>query len=114
MGISCPRLLLLLVIGSLLGASSAFADQPVWDPAGSAQGLAATAQNAAGNASAFTETTMATNCVTDATGPVAPTPPPDDPFYKPPAKIPAGAPGKVIRTRPTCIGEAHIPVPYRA
>jgi hypothetical protein len=114
MGISWRRLFLLLAIGSLTGASSAVADPPVWDPAGSAQGLAATAQNVAANAGAFTETTTATNCVTNASGPVSPTPPPDDPFYKPPAKIPAGAPGKVIRTRPTCIGDAHIPVPYRA
>jgi hypothetical protein len=54
------------------------------------------------------------SCVTGATGPVSPTPPPQDPFYTPPNPIPAGAPGTVIRSRPVCIGDLQVPVPYRA
>lgn len=98
----------------LAGAGSAAADPPVWDPVASAQGLAAAAQHAAADPGAFTDVMADTDCTTNASGPVSPTPPPDDPFYTPPASIPAGAPGTVIRIRPTCIGEARIPVPYRA
>jgi hypothetical protein len=57
---------------------------------------------------------MNPSCVTGAKGAVAPTPPPQDPFYTPPNPVPAGAPGTVIRSRPTCIGDLQIPVPYRA
>ena len=54
------------------------------------------------------------NCTTGATGAVSPTPPPSDPFYTPPSRIPAGRPGTVIRSRPVCIGDLHAPVPFRA
>jgi hypothetical protein len=55
-----------------------------------------------------------TGCVTGATGPISPTPPPQDPFYTPPAKLPKGEPGTVIRIRPTCIGDLQVPAPYKA
>jgi hypothetical protein len=45
---------------------------------------------------------------------VSPTPPPQDPFYTPPSSLPAGAPGTVIRSRPVCIGDLQVPVPYMA
>jgi hypothetical protein len=45
---------------------------------------------------------------------VSPTPPPQDPFYTPPSPLPAGRPGKVIRSRPVCIGDLQVPVPYKA
>src|SRR5947209_6022598 len=54
------------------------------------------------------------NCTTGATGAVSPTPPPSDPFYTPPSRIPAGRPGTVIRSRPVCIGDLEAPVPFRA
>jgi hypothetical protein len=53
-------------------------------------------------------------CVTGAKGEISPTPPPKDPFYTPPAKLPPGKPGTVIRLRPTCIGDLQVPVPYKA
>jgi hypothetical protein len=53
-------------------------------------------------------------CVTQASGVISPTPPPQDSFYTPPAKLPSGQPGTVIRSRPTCIGDLQVPVPYRA
>ena len=53
------------------------------------------------------------NCTTSAKA-VSPTPPPQDPFYTPPNRIPAGAPGTVIRSRPVCIGDLQVPVPYEA
>ena len=53
-------------------------------------------------------------CVTGASGPISPTPPPKDPFYAPPASLPNGKPGTVIRSRPTCIGDLQVPVPYKA
>jgi hypothetical protein len=53
-------------------------------------------------------------CTTGATGAVSPTPPPSDPFYTPPSKIPAGKPGTVIRSRPVCIGDLQAPVPFKA
>ena len=52
-------------------------------------------------------------CTTTAKA-VSPTPPPKDPFYTPPRPIPQGRPGTVIRSRPVCIGDAQVPVPYRA
>lgn len=54
------------------------------------------------------------SCTTGAKGAVSPTPPPQDPFYTPPNPIPHGRPGTVIRSRPVCIGDAQVPVPYRA
>jgi Secretory lipase len=57
---------------------------------------------------------MNPGCVTAAKGQIAPPPPPQDPFYTPPSPIPAGAPGTVIRSRPTCIGDLQVPVPYKA
>jgi hypothetical protein len=57
---------------------------------------------------------MNPGCVTAATGPISPTPPPKDTFYTPPAKLPKGEPGTVIRIRPTCIGDLQVPVPYKA
>ena len=58
-------------------------------------------------------TNMDLSCTTSAQE-VSPTPPPQDPFYTPPSPIPAGAPGKVIRSRPVCIGDLQVPVPYKA
>src|SRR5439155_19368163 len=55
-----------------------------------------------------------TDCTTKATGAISPTPPPSDPFYTPPATIPAGAPGTIIRSRQVCIGDLQAPVPFRA
>jgi hypothetical protein len=54
------------------------------------------------------------SCTTGATGAVSPIPPPQDPFYTPPSSIPAVAPGTVIRSRPVCIGDLQVPVPYKA
>jgi hypothetical protein len=107
--------LVLAVSAAACGAgTAAAADPPIWDPAGSAQGIAATAQGAASDPAALTATSTASDCTTQAKGAVSPTPPPDDPFYTPPAAIPDGAPGTVIRIRPMCIGDLQIPVPYRA
>jgi hypothetical protein len=57
---------------------------------------------------------MDVSCTTGASGAVSPTPPPKDPFYAPPSQIPHGRPGTVIRSRPVCIGDLQVPVPYRA
>ena len=53
------------------------------------------------------------SCTTSAHA-VSPTPPPQDQFYTPPARLPRGRPGTVIRARPICIGDLQVPVPYRA
>ena len=99
----------------LTGAgASAAEDAPIWDPAGSAQGVAETAQETVAHPGALAETTTETGCVTDAPGPMTRLAPPDDPFYTPPKRIPDDAPGTVIRIRPTCVGLQGYPVPYRA
>src|SRR3954451_24867039 len=101
-----------VAFGGLM-AGTAAADPPVWDPGSSAQGLAATAQEAAANPTAPTTTSTQEGC-TEADGPMALPAPPSDPFYKPPHPIPHGAPGTVIRIRPTCVGIENHKVPYRA
>jgi hypothetical protein len=73
--------------------------------------LAALAAAPAAQAVIKTNTDLA--CTTAAQA-VSPTPPPQDPFYTPPSALPSGAPGTVIRSRPTCIGDLQVPVPYKA
>jgi hypothetical protein len=67
----------------------------------------------AAQAQAALRTNMDLSCTTAAKA-VSPTPPPQDPFYTPPSPLPAGRPGKVIRSRPVCIGDLQVPVPYKA
>ena len=62
-------------------------------------------------------TSTEANCTTGASGPLAPTPPPEDPFYTPPSSLPKGKkgkPGTVIRSRPVCVADLEIPMPYAA
>ena len=65
------------------------------------------------NAASRTSTNMDLSC-TESARAVSPTPPPQDPFYAPPGTLPAGRPGTVIRSRPVCIGDVQVPVPYKA
>jgi hypothetical protein len=79
-------------------------------------GLLVTGLLAAGvapTAAAALRANMDLNCTTSAKV-VSPTPPPQDSFYTPPSPLPAGRPGKVIRSRPVCIGDLQVPVPYKA
>ena len=96
----------------VMGAASASAEPEVWDPVGSAEGVAATVQEAAENPGALAETTTEADCMED--GSMSRPTPPNDPFYTPPKHIPAGAPGTVIRIRPECVGLQGRPLPYRA
>jgi hypothetical protein len=64
-------------------------------------------------AGAAGRTNLDLNCTTGAKT-ISPTPPPQDPFYTPPSALPPGKPGKVIRSRPVCIGDVQAPVPYKA
>jgi Secretory lipase len=64
-------------------------------------------------AAATAEPNLNLSCTSSAKA-VSPTPPPEDPFYTPPNALPSGRPGKVIRSRPVCIGDLQVPVPYRA
>ena len=105
------RLALLL---SLACAGSAHAGGPVVDPAGTANGVAATAGARAADPSGLTATTTQSDCTTSARGALQTTPPPDDPFYAPPSVVPEGAPGTIIRSRPVCIADLQAPMPYRA
>lgn len=104
---------MLAAAAAVLPPGIAEAQAPVWDPAGSARGLAATAEQAASDPGAVTEVTPQDDC-TERSGPMALPAPPEDPFYTPPDRIPAGAPGTVIRVRPTCVGLQGRKVPYRA
>jgi hypothetical protein len=54
------------------------------------------------------------SCTTGATGAVSPTLPTQDPFYSEPDPLPTGPPGTLVKSRPACIGDLQIPVPYRA
>jgi hypothetical protein len=99
--------------GALLLPGVATAQSPIWDPAGSAEGLAATVQEAAANPGAAAETTTRDDC-TEANGPMALPAPPQDPLYAPPHPIPHGAPGTVLRIRATCVGIQNHKIPYRA
>jgi hypothetical protein len=107
------RVATIIAVGSLMAPAGAAAEPPVWDPQSSTEGLAATAQEAAANPGAQAQTTTQNDC-TDQNGPVALPPPPSDPFYTPPHPIPHGAPGTIIRSRPTCVGVEGHKVPYRA
>ena len=107
------RVVTVIAVGCLMAPGGAGAAPPGWDPQSSAEGLAATAQEAAANPAAVTETSTQDDC-TEANGPMALKPPPQDPFYTPPHPIPHGAPGTVIRIRPTCVGLQNHKVPYRA
>lgn len=56
-------------------------------------------------------------CTTAARQALSPTPPPEDPFYTPPSTLPRGRkgrPGTIIRSRPVCIADLEVPVPYAA
>ena len=103
----------IVVMSALLAPGIAAADPPIWDPVATAEGLAATVQEAAANPGAMAEITTQDEC-TEASGPMALPAPPQDPFYTPPHPIPRGAPGTVIRIRPTCVGIQNHKVPYRA
>jgi hypothetical protein len=99
----CRLLLALLAAFALVGA--AFADSV----------QAATPNRAAGRASSQPQL----DCTTGARGPLAPTPPTNDPFYTPPTQPPgppppSQPPGQVIRSKPVCIADLDIPVPYAA
>ena len=107
------RIAAIVAAGFLIAPAGAAAGPPVWDPQSSADGLAATAQEAAANPTAVMQTSTQDDC-TDQNGPVALPAPPSDPFYTPPHPIPHGEPGTVIRIRPTCVSIESHKVPYRA
>jgi triacylglycerol lipase len=112
MGGMGSRVAAMAVVVCLWGAAGAKADPPVWDPVASAGGVAATAQGLAADPAKLGESATQMDCTTGQHAPLSP--PPGDPFYRPPSPIPAGKPGKVIRLRQICLGNANVSFPYRA